>query len=95
MPESVTPGAGVGVAATAVAAAIPPQPKPGVGGWVTLPAGRGEGGDSGVDRGLAGSGRAALPGSRRLVLKGAPPGGPGCGGCLVASVAGVRLPLVS
>lgn len=74
LPESLTPGAGAGVAAAAAAAAaIPPQPQPGVGGWVTLPAGRGEGGDSGVDTGLAGSGRAALPGSRRLVLTGAPP----------------------
>lgn len=94
MPESLTPGARVGVA-TAAAAAIPPQPQPGIGGWVTLPAGRGEGGDSGVDRGLAESGRAALPGSRRLDLTRAPPGGPGCGGCLVASVAGGRLTLFS
>lgn len=73
----------------------PAAATPGVGGWVTLPAGRGEGGDSGVDRGLAGSGSAALPGSQRLVLTSAPPGGPGCRGCLVASIAGGRLTLFS
>lgn len=73
MPEPLTPGAGVGVAA---AAAIPPQPPPGEGGRVTLPAGRGEGGDSGVDGELAGRGRAAPPGSG-LVPTGAPPGGLG------------------
>lgn len=82
MPKPLPSGAGVCVG---VAAAIPQQSQRGGGGRVTLQAGRGEGGDSGVVRGPEGRGRAAAPpGSRLLSLAGVPPGGPGNWGMLGA-----------